>query len=114
MSTIKSGKKSINRNKRKSNMDGIVIIGILAAAALIAAAAKPSQSKILGMEDTPVSIENIRRGVANGWYDCVLIRVDGKPAVRLSGKTTSGKFASLVLGSIFLGLFLICLFLPFL
>ena len=75
-------------------MDGIVIIGILAAVALIAAAAKPSQSKILGMEDTPVSIENIRRGVANGWYDCVLIRVDGKPAVRLSGKTTSGQYFS--------------------
>lgn len=75
-------------------MDGIVIIGMFVAAALVAAAAKPSQSKILGMEDTPVSIENIRRGIANGLYDCVLIRVDGKPAVRLSGKTTSGQYFS--------------------
>lgn len=75
-------------------MDGIVIIGMFVAAALVAAAAKPSQSKILGMEDTPVSIENIRRGIANGLYDCVLIRVDGKPAVRLSGKTTSRQYFS--------------------
>ena len=44
-----------------------------------------------GMEDDPVSIENIRRGVANGWYACVLTRVNNTPAVRLSGRTADGK-----------------------
>ena len=43
-----------------------------------------------GMNDTPVSIDNIRRGVANGWYKATLTRVNGKPAVRLYGKDTAG------------------------
>ena len=43
-----------------------------------------------GMEDTPVSIENIRRGVAEGWYTCVLTRVNGMPAVKLTGRTVVG------------------------
>lgn len=43
------------------------------------------------MEDDPISIENIRRGVTNGWYTCVLTRVDNIPAVRLSGRTADGK-----------------------
>ena len=44
-----------------------------------------------GMNDPETDIANIRRGVANGWYTCTLTRVNGKPAVRLSGKTTDGK-----------------------
>ena len=44
-----------------------------------------------GMSDPETSLDNIRRGVANGWYTCTLTRVNGKPAVRLSGKTTDGK-----------------------
>lgn len=43
-----------------------------------------------GMNDPETSLDNIRRGVANGWYTCLLTRVNGKPAVRLSGKTTDG------------------------
>ena len=54
------------------------------------AAAKKHDS-VDGMEDTPVSIDNIRKGVANGWYTAVLTTVDGAPAVRLSGKTATGK-----------------------
>ena len=42
------------------------------------------------MEDDPISIENIRRGVTNRWYTCVLTRVDGIPSVRLSGRTADG------------------------
>ena len=72
-------------------MDGIIIIGVFVAAALIAAAAKPVSKEMSGMEDTPVLIDNIRRGVANGWYTCTLLVVDGIPAVRLSGRTADGK-----------------------
>ena len=45
-------------------MDGIIIIGMFVAAALIAAAAKPVPKDLAGMEDTPVSIDNIRKGVS--------------------------------------------------
>lgn len=44
-----------------------------------------------GMNDTPVSLENVRRGVKNGWYTAQLLRVDGMPAIRLSGKITNGR-----------------------
>ena len=55
------------------------------------AATKNRDVSVYGMEDDPVSIENIRRGVANGWYTCVLTRVNNIPAVRLSGRATDGK-----------------------
>ena len=71
-------------------MDGIICIGVLVAAALIVAAAKPISKDVAGMEDTPVSIDNIRKGVANGWYTAVLTTVDGIPAVRLTGRTADG------------------------
>lgn len=70
---------------------GVILIGVLAAVAFVAVANKPKESEILGMEDKPVSIENIRKGVSRGWYQAVLTRVDGKPAIRLSGKTTDGQ-----------------------
>ena len=72
-------------------MNGIVIIGALTAFALFCIAAKPSQAAAYGMEDTPVSIDNIRKGVERGWYSCVLVLVDGIPAVHLTGKTADGK-----------------------
>ena len=71
--------------------DGLVILGILAAVAFMAAVRKPKQSEIDGMKDEPVSAANIRKGVSRGWYQAVLTRVDGKPAVRLSGKSADGK-----------------------
>lgn len=71
-------------------MDGIVLIAALSALVLLCTAAKKNDPDIAGMNDTPVSIYDIRRGVQNGWYTCTLTRVDGIPAVRLSGKTTNG------------------------
>lgn len=70
-------------------MDGIVVISLLVLGGLLMAARNREES-VYGMEDDPVSIENIRRGVANGWYTCVLTRVNGIPAVRLSGRTADG------------------------
>ena len=78
-------------------MDGIVIISVLAAVALMAIAAKPKStagaygSELAGMEDMPVSIDNIRKGVQNDWYTCTLVVVDGEPAVHLTGKETDGE-----------------------
>ena len=43
------------------------------------------------MTDAQVSLDNLKRGIANGWYQAQLTTVDGKPAVRLSGKLTNGK-----------------------
>lgn len=65
-------------------MGTVVLLAI--AAALMAA----KKSSISGMQDAPVTLENIRRGVKNGWYTAVLTKVDGQYAVRLSGKTQDG------------------------
>lgn len=41
--------------------------------------------------DSEVSIENIRRGVANGWYTAELWRnLSGEPFVILTGNTADG------------------------
>lgn len=72
-------------------MTGIVVIGLIAAGVLLYAATQKGGQEMFGMADTPVSLENIRRGVANGWYKCTLTIVKGQPAVFLSGKTADGK-----------------------
>ena len=72
-------------------MDGLIITAIILGVAFAAIAGCKRNDDISGIEDDPVSIENIRSGVANGWYTCVLTRVNGLPAVRLSGKVVNGK-----------------------
>ena len=69
---------------------GLIILGAVVAVAFVAVATKPKQADIEGMEDQPVSIDNIRKGVSRGWYQAVLTRIDGKPAIRLTGKSTNG------------------------
>lgn len=61
-----------------------------AALFLLCRSKRNTPENIEGMTDSEVSIENIRRGVANGWYTAELTRVDGAAAVRLSGKTNDG------------------------
>ena len=70
-------------------MDSVLAIGILAAIALVAFASRPKAAS--GLDSDPLSIQNIRMGVAERWYTCTLVRVDGVPAVRLSGKLASGQ-----------------------
>ena len=72
-------------------MDGLIITAIILGVAFAAIAGSKRNDDISGMEEDPVSIENIRRGVANGWYTCVLTRVNGSAAVRISGKVVNGK-----------------------
>lgn len=50
----------------------------------------PSRDRVGMMTDAPVSLENIRKGIARGWYKAQLCTIDGHPAVKLSG-TANGK-----------------------
>lgn len=43
------------------------------------------------MTDAAPALENLKRGIANGWYTAELTMVNGQQAVRLSGKLTNGK-----------------------
>ena len=49
------------------------------------------QRGVGGMNDAPVALENLKRGIANGWYQAELTMVNGQQAVRLSGKLTNGR-----------------------
>ena len=57
---------------------------------LLIMASKHRNEDVAGMEDTPVSADNIRKGVSRGWYTATLVRVNGVPAVRLSGRSADG------------------------
>lgn len=52
------------------------------------------QRGVGSMDDAPVALENLKRGIANRWYQAQLTMVNGQPAVRLSGKLTNGKHFS--------------------
>lgn len=69
-------------------MQGLLIIGGIVLAVAFMRSATHGTS---GMNDTPVSLDNIRRGVQNGWYKATLCMNDGKHAIILSGKNTDGK-----------------------
>ena len=71
---------------------GLFVIGLLVAVAFVATATK--NRSVDGITNQPVTLDNIHRGVANGWYTCELMRIDGAPAVRLSGNKTDGTFYS--------------------
>ena len=70
-------------------MDGIIVIGILLAGGFIISALNKKQGTS-GMNDAPVSLENIRKGVSRGWYKAILCRVDGQPAIYLYGLDANG------------------------
>lgn len=68
-------------------MNELVLIGILLlGGALIARSVKATS----GMDDTPVTADNVRKGVSRGWYKAALTRVKGQPAVYLFGFDTNG------------------------
>lgn len=47
--------------------------------------------KIGAMSDAMPTLDNLKRGIANGWYTARLTIVDGQQAVELSGKLIDGK-----------------------
>lgn len=49
------------------------------------------QRGVGSMDDAPVALDNLKRGIANGWYQAQLTMVNGQQAVRLSGKLINGK-----------------------
>ena len=70
--------------------NGVVILGALAAVAIIAAAAKKCPTGAYNPEY--ISLENIRRGVSEGWYEINgLYASGGRFFVSLKGKTTDGE-----------------------
>lgn len=71
-------------------MDGLFIIGVLVLGGVLIAAAGHADATA-GMDDRPVDINQVRKGVARGWYEAALTRVHGKPAIRLSGKLANGE-----------------------
>ena len=73
-------------------MNELILIGILVLGGIAMAAAKNKGAN--GMSDKPVSIDNIRRGVSQGWYTAQLTHADGRTAIILSGRTADGKLFS--------------------
>lgn len=77
----------------KKKTSYLPIIGTVAVAiGLVILANK--QSSIGAMYDAAPTIENLKRGIANGWYKAELVMVNGQQAVRLSGNLTDGRFYS--------------------
>ena len=77
----------------KKKTSYLPIIGSIAVAiGLVILANK--QSSIGAMNDVAPTIDNLKRGIANGWYKAELLMVNGQQAVRLSGKLTDGRFYS--------------------
>ena len=72
-------------------MDGLIVIGILLLGGIAMAAAKKKNANGTGLiTDQPVTIDNIRKGVERGWYNALLCRVDGQPAIYLYGIDANG------------------------
>lgn len=49
------------------------------------------QRGVGSMDDAQVALENLKRGIANGWYTAQLTMVNNQQAVRLSGKLINGQ-----------------------
>lgn len=69
-------------------MQELILLGILLVGGLLL---KKAASPASGMSDTPVSLDNIRKGVERGWYKARLTRVNGQPAIYLYGLNTAGQ-----------------------
>ena len=71
-------------------MDKAIAISAVIVLGLLIMASRHRNEDVAGMEDMPVSADNIRKGVSRGWYTATLVRVNGVPAVRLSGRSADG------------------------
>lgn len=67
------------------------LIFTIATIALGLAKMRKKIEHVSGMTDAAPTLENLKRGIANGWYTAELTMVNGQQAVRLSGKLTNGK-----------------------
>lgn len=67
-------------------------IGLALAAAITWKLLSKKKSGIGAMTDPMPTLDNLKRGIENGWYTARLTIVDGQQAVELSGKLTDGSF----------------------
>lgn len=75
-------------------MKPITAIGLALAAAVTWKLLHKRSQKVGALTDPMPTLDNLKRGIANGWYTAELVIVDGKQAVRLSGKLIDGKYYS--------------------
>lgn len=73
-------------------MKPITAIGLALAAAVAWKLLKKQSEKIGAMTDPMPTLDNLKRGIANGWYTAKLTTINGQQAVELSGKLTNGQF----------------------
>ena len=73
----------------KKSLIPTILTSVVVAIGLLAIANK--QRGVGSMSDPEVALDNLKRGIANGWYTAQLTTIDGRQAVRLSGKLTNGK-----------------------
>lgn len=72
-------------------MKPITAIGLALAAVITWKLLHKRSQQVGAMSDQTPTLDNLKRGIANGWYTAQLTMVNGKQAVRLSGKLTNGK-----------------------
>lgn len=78
----------MNKKSKKGNLSLIFTIATIAWGL---AKMRKKIENVSGMLDAAPTLENLKRGIANGWYTAQLTMVNGKQDVRLSGKLTNGK-----------------------
>lgn len=77
----------------KKKLSYIPAIAIIAVAIGLVKLAN-EQSAVGKMSNIPPTLDNLKRGIANGWYSAQLTRINGQQAVRLSGKLNNGEYYS--------------------
>lgn len=75
-------------------MKPITAIGLALAAAVTWNLLHKRSQKVGSLTDPMPTLDNLKRGIANGWYKAELTTVNSQQAVRLSGKLTDGKYYS--------------------
>lgn len=71
-------------------MKPITAIGLALAAAITCKLLHKRSQRVGAMTDPMPTLDNLKRGIANGWYTAKLTTFDGQQAVELSGKLTDG------------------------
>ena len=68
---------------------GLIILGAIAFAVMCYACDRRANSA--EVEGGIVTAKQVMQGVKNEWYSCTLLDLNGKPAVRLTGKDKDGE-----------------------
>ena len=71
-------------------MKPITAIGLALSAAIAWKLLHKRSQKVGAMTDPMPTLDNLKRGIANGWYTAKLTTFDGQQAVELSGKLADG------------------------